>query len=167
MFTRGAPLFTTDHIFILCLSVDAEVRSCTLESGCHLQTRAWTQNCCAPDRSGLNTPWWVKVHRWIVVRKVVLTHLACSTPDSVLVNQWPSVLWVLQRFRAKGLVFHLSQHAPPQALKQNLVLWENHVRVNLIQEKLPPVPKKVALWRCNHLKEVLNREETSVTWKIL
>lgn len=52
-----------------------------------------------------------------------------------------------------------------QALKPNLVLWENHAQGNissLVQEKLTPVPKKVALCFSNHLKEVLNRGETSV-----
>lgn len=51
-----------------------------------------------------------------------------------------------------------------QELKLNLGLWENHVRVELLQSdpgKTSSLPKEVALHCSNHLKEVLNREETS------
>lgn len=65
-----------------------------------------------------------------------------------------------------------SQHAPDfggcffqQELKQNLRLWEKgHVRVKLFQSypgKTSWLPKEFALHGSNHLKEVLNREETS------
>lgn len=65
-----------------------------------------------------------------------------------------------------------SQHAPDfggcffrQELEQNLRLWEKgHVRVKLFQSdpgKTSWMPKGFALHGSNHLKEVLNREETS------
>lgn len=130
------------------------------------------QNFWAPNRSKLNisTGSGFGVQSWIQGRRDVfrgkhslVAHLTFYTPDSVLVNQWPSVCGCctsISSFPTCTSIWGFQQ-----ALKQNLVLWENHVQVNLsslVQEKLAPVPKEVALHRSNHLKEVLNREETSV-----
>lgn len=155
---------------------DLALRSLATICNTELNTRFRRQSFWAPNRSELNFSTGVGVQSWILGRKVMfrskkslVTHLTFYTPGGVWVNQWPSVCGCcpasIHRTSISSFPTCTTIWGFKQALKQNLVLWENHVQVNLsslVQEKLAPVPKEVALRCSNHLKAVLNREETSV-----
>lgn len=178
----GALLFATDHIFILSMFTDVKsdgaLRSLAAMCKTELNVGFGRQSFCTPNRSKSNLAAWSEFRGDLWDRRLrsgaqrALLHTWHFTLQTVLVNQWPDVCVCCSALICKDSAFPTctTTWGFKQALKQNLVLWENHVQVNIssrVQEKRTLVPEKVALCFTNHLKEVLNRRETSVRGRLV